>query len=76
MSENENRRYGVSVANKRVYISTDNIDKVLLGGYNAGIIDSWLLHELDHRLKYEPDRPWTKEHDIKKVEGKFSIGRL
>lgn len=34
------------------------IDAVLSRAHARGAINSWLLHELDHRLKYEPGRPW------------------
>lgn len=34
------------------------IDRVLAGAREAGHLDSWLWHELDGRLKYEPKRRW------------------
>jgi hypothetical protein len=35
------------------------IDLVIGGAYELGHIDSWLLHELDARLKYTPEKKWT-----------------
>lgn len=34
------------------------IDRVLGAAKEAGYLNSRMLHELDHRLKYEPGRPW------------------
>lgn len=36
------------------------ISRVLRRAYEVHAIDSWLLHELDHRLKYEPALRWDR----------------
>jgi hypothetical protein len=36
------------------------VSAVLGQAYGKGLIDSWTLHELDARLKYNPDRDWPE----------------
>lgn len=50
---------------RRYWISL--IDRVLLGAYQAGVIDSWLLHELDYRMKYK-SIPWMRRPVGEEVE--------
>lgn len=34
------------------------VDRVLNRAYEHGLLSSYSLHEIDHRIKYEPNRPW------------------
>lgn len=46
---------------RRYWIS--RIDFVIREAKQVGAVNSWLQHELDHRLKIEPDRKWASNND-------------
>jgi hypothetical protein len=40
----------------------ERIDRALHRAHEQGLIDSWLLHEIDHRIKYaaRPDAAYSR----------------